>query len=263
LFLFGFSRGAYTARSLAGLIRNSGILKDEYAEKYADAYELYRDRTDATHPSAAQSIQFRQRYAWPDFNIRMIGVWDTVGALGIPVPFQLGKDENEFHDTDLSSHVDFAYQALAIDERRKPFVPCVWNKQPTSPASQVLEQAWFAGVHCNVGGGYQDTGLSDCALDWMWQRAAKVGLKLEATAKSAPDPLGAMRDSMTMGYRLLGTNVRQLGAKLPSSNECVSDAVRRRQATGYEPQNLEEFDKAYPQQTVGLSGARRKVRAKP
>jgi uncharacterized protein (DUF2235 family) len=243
LFLFGFSRGAYTARSLAGLIRNSGILQDQYAEKYADAYQLYRDRSDATHPSAPLSTQFRAQYAWPDFNIRCIGVWDTVGALGIPVPFQIDKHQNEFHDTDLSSRVDFAYQALAIDERRKPFVPCVWNKQAGSPASQVLEQAWFAGVHCNVGGGYEDAGLSDCALDWMWQRVSKIGLNLEAQQKPTPNPQGAIRDSMTFGYRLLGTNVRVLGAKLPSSFEYVSDAVRARQAAGYGPQNLLDFER--------------------
>ena len=260
LFLFGFSRGAYTVRSLAGLIRNSGILKDEYAERYADAYNLYRDRTDATHPSAAQSVQFRARFSWPDFNIRLIGVWDTVGALGIPVPFQLGRQQNEFHDTDLSSHVDFAYQALAIDERRKPFVPCVWNKQPASPASQVLEQAWFAGVHCNVGGGYVDAGLSDCALDWMWKRAAKVGLKLEAQGGLAPDPDGAMRDSMTLGYRLLGENLRVLGAKLPGSDEGVSDWVRKRK--GYYPQNLADFDKAHPAPAAPITGSPRKARAR-
>lgn len=243
VFLFGFSRGAYTVRSLAGLIRNSGILKDQYAEKYADAYALYRDRTDESHPSAPRSQQFRAQYAWPDFNIRFIGVWDTVGALGIPILLQKGKSQNEFHDVDLSSHVDFAYQALAIDEERKPFVPCVWNKQPQSPKSQVLEQAWFAGVHCNIGGGYEDAGLSDCALDWMWQRAAKAGLNLETPQRPAPNPLGAMRDSMTLGYRILGLNIRVLGSKLPASNESVSDAVRERQKNGYGPKNLLDFEK--------------------
>jgi uncharacterized protein (DUF2235 family) len=243
LFLFGFSRGAYTVRSLAGLIRNCGILQDQYAERYAEAYALYRDRSDETHPSAPLSARFRAQYAWPDFNIRFIGVWDTVGALGIPTPFQMGKRQNEFHDTDLSSHVDYAYQALAIDEQRKPFVPCVWDKQPSSPASQVLEQAWFAGVHCNVGGGYEDAGLSDCALDWMWQRAAKAKLNLEPKQRPAPDPLGAVRDSMTVGYRLLGLNLRVLGSKMPASNESVSDAVEERQEkTNYRPQNLLDFE---------------------
>lgn len=178
LFLFGFSRGAYTVRSLAGLIRNCGILKDNHVEKYQEAYDLYRDRTDKTHPNATISIEFRSQYAWPDFNIKFIGVWDTVGKLGIPLPFHIRNKWCEFHDVTLSSYVDYAYQALAIDERREPFIPCIWTKQPTSK-HQLLEQAWFPGVHSNVGGGYEDTGLSDCALDWMWRRAEKCGLKLE------------------------------------------------------------------------------------
>lgn len=222
LFLFGFSRGAYTVRSLAGLIRNSGILRDKYVEKYQDAYELYRDRTNETHPNASRSIEFRSQYSWPDFNIKFIGVWDTVGALGIPIPFQVGRKLWEFHDVELSSHVDYAYQALAIDERRKPFVPCVWTKQPTSPKSQVLEQAWFPGVHCNIGGGYKDTGLSDCAFDWMWRRAAWCGLELDEHQKPLPNPNGILRNSMTIGYRLLGSRIRTLGAMLPASNEHLS-----------------------------------------
>jgi hypothetical protein len=120
----------------------------------------------------------------------------------------------------------------------------VWNKQAHSPASQVLEQAWFAGVHCNVGGGYEDAGLSDCALDWMWQRAAKVGLNLETPQRPNPNPLGAMRDSMTLGDRIMGLNIRVLGSKMPASNESVSDAVLDRQKTaGYEPQNFLDFER--------------------
>ncbi len=243
LFLFGFSRGAYTARSLAGLIRNSGILKDKYVEKYQDAYALYRNRTDETHPSAPRSEQFRTQYSWPDFNIKFIGVWDTVGSLGIPLPLQIGRKRLEFHDVELSSHVDYAYQALAIDEKRKPFVPCLWKKQETSPVSQVLEQAWFPGVHCNVGGGYADTGLSDCTLDWMWRRAVACGLELDEPQPSGK-PTGVIRDSMMLIYRLFGDGTRTIGAKLPISNECISQTTMDRQSLiDYQPDNMRKcFD---------------------
>ncbi|WP_268746561.1 DUF2235 domain-containing protein [Nitrincola sp. A-D6] len=88
LFLFGFSRGAYTVRSLAGLIRNAGILRREHAELISHAYELYRQRSADSRPFKEKSTEFRQLYAVADITrIRFIGVWDTVGALGIPAPF--------------------------------------------------------------------------------------------------------------------------------------------------------------------------------
>ncbi len=242
LFLFGFSRGAYTVRSLAGLIRNSGILKEKYTIKYQEAYALYRNRTGKTHPSSDQAVEFRQKYAWPDFNIKFIGVWDTVGALGIPLQgVQLKK--YQFHDIELSSHVDFAYQALAIDEQRKPFVPSIWKKQYTSPASQVLEQVWFPGVHCNVGGGYEDSGLSDCAYDWMWQKAELCGLALDENQRSNPNPKGVLRNSMAWYYKCFGAVTRAIGDQLPSSHEQISQAalLRRKLLTDYQPKNLTDF----------------------
>lgn len=239
IFLFGFSRGAYTVRSLAGLIRNAGILKDKYVEKYQDAYALYRDRSDEAHPEGPRAKAFRIQYSWPTLKIKFIGVWDTVGALGIPFPFHIGRKRFEFHDVELSSHVDYAYQALAIDEQRKPFIPCLWTKQPTSPDSQVLEQAWFSGVHCNIGGGYRDTGLSDCALDWIWDRAERCGLKLDKHQKPLPNPNGVLRDSMTGIYRLLGRRIRTLGAMLPESYECLSNTALERK--DYHPENMLVF----------------------
>lgn len=248
LFLFGFSRGAYTVRSLAGLIRNSGILKNEYAIKYKEAYDLYRQRAEGTHPTAPQSVEFRKQFAWPDFNIKFIGVWDTVGALGIP-SHKLPPKRFEFHDVQLSSHVDYAYQALAIDEKRKPFIPTLWEKQSNSPESQVLEQVWFPGVHCNVGGGYKNTGLSDCALDWMCRKAELCGLALDPQQKYNPDPKDALQDSMSWYYRLLGNGMRILGAQLPVSYERLSQAAKNRQKLlpAYQPKNMGEFLKKYPQ----------------
>lgn len=246
LFLFGFSRGAYTVRSLAGLIRNCGILKPPYSAKYGEAYELYRTRNREMHPSAPQSVEFRKNYSWPDFNIKFIGVWDTVGALGLP--FSHCK-YFEFHDVELSSHVDFAYQALAIDENRQLFVPSLWTKQPTSPPEQVLEQTWFPGVHCNVGGGYTDCGLADCALDWMWRKAECCGLGLDSQQKPKPNFQGKLRDSMTWYYRLFGSISRILGGQLPNSYERLSHAAKLRYqiSSNYQPKNMIAFMKKYPE----------------
>ncbi|HLQ26561.1 MAG TPA: DUF2235 domain-containing protein [Acidiferrobacterales bacterium] len=251
LFLFGFSRGAYTARRVAGFIRNCGILKPEFMSKYKEAYDLYRDRTDATHPSSERAVNFRKQYSWPDFNIRFIGVWDTVGALGIPVtPLRFWtKKRYEFHDVELSSHVDYAYQALAIDERRKPFLPAVWKRQPGSVQTQILEQAWFPGVHCDVGGGYPITGLSDGALLWMCDRAAKCGLDLDATKlPKAGDPNAQMGDSMTLFYRVLGKGTRRLGATNPLGEEGPHQSTMARTTSGrsYQPQNLKVFEAQKP-----------------
>lgn len=240
LWLFGFSRGAYTARSLAGLVRNSGLLKRENLSKIGEAYSLYRDRTETTSPSSEKAKAFRTAWSWPDFNIRFIGVWDTVGALGIPVtPLRFwSKSKYEFHDVQLSRTVDFAYQALAVDERRKPFSPSVWTRQADAPQSQVLEQAWFPGVHCNVGGGYADAGLSDCALAWIWDRAEKAGLALDSTRIQTGNPNGLMRDSMTLFYRALGNGGRKLGTEKRGA-EGVHRAALARQS--YEPDNLRNF----------------------
>ena len=113
-----------------------------------------------------------------------IGVWDTVGALGIPLPGGLDRllqrahipQPWAFHDTQLSSYVRHAYHALAIDEQRGPFQPTLWTSDPV--ADQSLEQVWFAGVHSEIGGGARETGLSDIALLWLVARAVDCGLQL-------------------------------------------------------------------------------------
>jgi len=238
LYLMGFSRGAYTVRSVAGLIRNCGILKREHLTLYDDAYDLYRDRDMNSGPNSARALKFRKDYSHPDFNIHFIGVWDTVGALGVPVtPLRFwNKKHFEFHDVELSGRVNHAYQALAIDEKRKPFLPSVWKKQATSPASQVLEQAWFPGVHSNIGGGYRNTGLSDSALNWMAARAKKAGLSLTLNPPPRPNPDDTMNDSMTLFYRMAGNGTRSPGKDLPTSNECLHVSVSQR--TNYNPDNL-------------------------
>jgi uncharacterized protein (DUF2235 family) len=244
LWLLGFSRGAYTVRSVAGLIRNSGLLVREHFDLYEEAYNLYRGRDDATHPNSAMAQEFRRQYACEP-RIRFVGVWDTVGALGIPVQ-GLGtwsKDAYEFHDVELSSWVDFAFQALAIDEKRQPFQASVWTRDnPDKTPNQVLEQQWFPGVHCDVGGGYAEAGLSDAALAWIIEGAKRAGLAFRNLAGINPSATDQMHDSMNIGYALLGDGTRTLGATNPGGNEKPSDcALQRRDNTGYNPPNLAGF----------------------
>jgi uncharacterized protein (DUF2235 family) len=203
LYFFGFSRGAFTARSTAGMVRNSGILRREHASRLGDAYAIYRGRDPTSHPRGTRATLFRRSFSHEP-RVHFIGVWDTVGALGIPV---LGPGwanvlnrRWEFHDTDLSTMVDLAYQALAIDEARGPFVPSLWNRQDEA-RNQVLEQVWFAGVHSDVGGGYDDCALAEIPLLWLVDRAARAGLEFRQGHFSGrrPDDSGAAADERAAG----------------------------------------------------------------
>jgi len=180
IFLFGFSRGAYTARSLAGMIRNCGILRKENSNYTGEAYKMYRD---GLHPDAEQPSTFRKRFSFePD--ISFVGVWDTVGSLGIPVNgFHLPGFSSyyEFHDTKLSGKVKAAYHALAVNEFRSPYVPTFWtrgdNPIDIRPVNLPVEQRWFIGAHSNVGGGYLKDNLCNLSCRWIQKRAQKHGLK--------------------------------------------------------------------------------------
>ena len=218
LYLFGFSRGAYTARSLVGFVRNCGVLRHEHSGLVDKAYDFYRDRAPETHPRGAMAADFRARFAQPGQpTIKCVGVWDTVGSLGVPTSGPVGwltRKRYGFHDVTLSSWVQNAFQALAVDERRKPFAPALWEvsdadtRKPTF--QQRVDQVWFAGVHSNVGGGYADAGLSDLALAWMYARARECGLELrpDATAKLRADVRGKLCDSMSWYYKAFGALVR-------------------------------------------------------
>jgi uncharacterized protein (DUF2235 family) len=176
IYLFGFSRGAYTVRSLVGLIRNCGLLRKEHSDKIPDAFDIYRSTERSMKPDASRPKVFVNAYG-RRVKIRFLGVWDTVGALGIPFKSRKKRDRHEFHDTQISSIVEHAYHALAIDERRKPFEPTVWK---TKPGRKNTRQVWFAGVHTDVGGGYADDhGLADVALEWMVERAEQRGLAFD------------------------------------------------------------------------------------
>jgi uncharacterized protein (DUF2235 family) len=263
IFLFGFSRGAYTVRSLAGLIRNSGLLSPEHENRIPDAYELYRDRNDGSAPNAPRSKAFRTEFSRA-VRIKCLGVWDTVGALGIPIEGLnfLDRHRYEFHDVRLSSWIDNAFQALAIDEQRGPFLPAVWEQQANP--QQRLEQVWFAGVHANVGGGYRDSGLSDIALRWMIERAQECGLEFRQTFVdhlTRPAFDGQLRDSMTPLYHLFLPRVRQIarprfdeGGNSINTGESVHPTALQRYVTivappqgPYRPANLTAYLERHPQ----------------
>ena len=243
VFLFGFSRGAYTVRSTAGFIRKCGLLRKAHAQKFQQAYGLYR-RRDPTADSPDVAA-FRQSYS-REIDIKFIGVWDTVGALGVPLRGLrwLSRRTYEFHDTQLSRRVKFGYHAIGIDERRSPFRPTLWTGTPKP--GQVVEQGWFAGVHSDVGGGYAEQGLADVALKWMIDKARACGLAFQDddVAKTVdPRPLDVLHNSMTGLYRLTPGIARQMGTE-SQATEALHRAANVRhdnQQVRYAPENLLEY----------------------
>jgi uncharacterized protein (DUF2235 family) len=189
IFIFGFSRGAYTARSVAGMISACGLPTANFDVQLVEtAFDAYR-RKDLRLALLAEL----KTYQMVDAPISMLGVWDTVGSLGIPAIFGgVSPLIYGFLDTGLHPNVSHAYHALAIDERRAEFPPTLWTSEPT--AQQVIEQVWFAGAHSDVGGGYAasdvDSGstLSDVTLGWMMGKAAALELEFapESTASFVP-----------------------------------------------------------------------------
>jgi uncharacterized protein (DUF2235 family) len=172
IFLFGFSRGAYTARSLAGMIAICGLPSAGFDDKLVEtAFQAYRQ--PAQRDALLKSLS---SYNLADAILKMVGVWDTVGSLGIPALEGKVATNCQFLDTNLHPDVLNAYQALAIDEKRREFPPTLWTTPAKPVPGQTLEQVWFTGVHCDVGGGYPETGLSDITLSWMMGKARALGV---------------------------------------------------------------------------------------
>ncbi|WP_299040967.1 DUF2235 domain-containing protein [uncultured Tateyamaria sp.] len=219
IYLFGFSRGAFTARSVAGMIRKCGIITDTSADGVNAAFDLYRKKGTRNHPDAphiraarrAMSPRFATSdsdLAWRNDTSRLVaisylGVWDTVGARGIP-PSLLGpiatlwNRQYMFHDTTLSSLVQSARHALALDEMRVLYKPAKWdnldgekglNNGDTGPL-RPYQQMWFVGNHGIVGGSGTAQPLSAITLDWVVQGAGRLTIDPAATFPPAkPDPL--------------------------------------------------------------------------
>lgn len=250
IFLFGFSRGAFTVRSLAGMIRNSGILRRDCMDMMKKAYKLYKTRSKSSHPKQKEATLFRKTFAVADkVPIKFIGVWDTVGSLGNPLVINtiLSKISpvtlsNSFHDTELSSIVENAFHALAIDEKRRSFKPAIWIKQPDS-TNQHVEQQWFIGAHSNIGGGYPSTALSDIALEWLIEKAESCKLDLDKI-ETSPNYLKSPDESWKGFYKIIPRLYRPIG-KVKNSFEQLHTSVNRRyeEDPDYRPKNLVEFKK--------------------
>lgn len=251
IYVFGFSRGAFTARSLAGLVRNSGIVRRSQAAAIGGALRLYHARGSEAHPRSPAAREFRTRFTngrdAPE--IRYLGVFDTVGSLGVPAHLWIAQALNRgyrFHDTTLSAHVRAARHAVAIDERRRVFPPALWDNLEALNVGRrgvPYRQTWFPGDHTSVGGGGAVTALSSDAALWIAEGAASEGLTLDAAALEAMavevDCLGALegRARSLIGGLLAWDSADRPGPAI--LRDLAPAAVRRWQADeGYRPAAL-------------------------
>ncbi|MGH6960847.1 MAG: phospholipase effector Tle1 domain-containing protein, partial [Dongiaceae bacterium] len=178
------------------------------------------------------------------------GVWDTVGALGIPLRGweKLTAARHQFHDTELSGSVQFGYHALAIDERREPFEPTLWSWKPKE--GQTVEQMWFCGTHSDIGGGFLKRGLSDIPLQWMIDKAQGTGLAFDEPAMQAhpllPNATEALNIVESAFHRfVLGRN-RPIGLRRtgqPDPTQSLHPTVHQRwdKDAGYRPLGLAQY----------------------
>jgi T6SS, Phospholipase effector Tle1-like, catalytic domain len=218
LFLFGFSRGAFTVRSLAGMIAACGLLDlsglpdPEVWNRVEVAYRQgYRNKQPVQLWAAGWN--FHQGDAQGEsVPIHFLGVWDTVGALGIPNDLAIlnlldDPKKYAFHDTDLSSSVLNARHAVALDEERASFTPSLWAG---IEGDARIKQFWFPGVHSDVGGGYPEKGLSDGALQWMMDEAGQLGLSLHPgmSGQVRPDPTDVLHDCVSGVFKAFRTQPR-------------------------------------------------------
>lgn len=247
VFLIGFSRGAYTARSLAGMIATCGLPTGSFTDScVAQAFTAYRNPTQCAAILAGLGACNLQQAA-----IQMVGVWDTVGSLGIPAIFGGVDDKNySFLDTTLHPCVKNAYQCLALDEKRMQFPATIWDGPPA--AGQTMEQVWFSGCHGDVGGGTlvggpvdAGTRLCDITMAWMMTKAQLCGLTFVDAAKSmmAILPAEAALDSIRETWTPVDgpPHLRPVAANAEVGN---SVAVRLKYALTYVPGSLTVSDGA-------------------
>ncbi|RKP44450.1 DUF2235 domain-containing protein [Pararobbsia silviterrae] len=251
--IVGFSRGAYTARALAGLIAGQGLLRPDLAASDDDtrydtavsAWYRWRHGSDTTFQKIVDGLtewfEIHTAFSNPKplddtsfvpVKVAAVAVWDTVGALGIPVYYGAGVvDLFRFCDTTLSSNIDLGVHAVSLDEQRKPFTPTLWDNGPN------VTQALFPGGHCDVGGGYAEHGLSDGPLLWLVDRLQQtdVGLKftLHPPVAVQPDPLGPRHRAWIADKFWIAAGV---GPRAFPAGLVVNDAVRQRINGG--PDNL-------------------------
>ncbi len=179
IYLFGFSRGAFAVRSLAGVIDRVGLLRRELATERAVSQAYRHYRTDPDSPAARA---FAVAYCHAGCEIECVGVWDTVKALGVRLPllWMLTESRNQFHNHHLGASVKHGFHALALHETRVAFEPVMWTTPPGHAGN--IEQVWFRGAHGDVGGHvghhHRSRPLANIPLVWMVERAEAVGLSM-------------------------------------------------------------------------------------
>lgn len=293
IYVFGFSRGAYTARSIVGVIIKCGLLRRGTAMSSEEIYDRYRRGKEATPLYALELLDpaERAKLGEPEkrlmecsrrVGIKMVGVWDTVGALGVPwteMPL-IGRRNFYFHNTNLSVLIEHAYHAMGVDEHRGPYKPTLWTKfTPEKPdpkpgaaiaaalaaaarwPPQKVEQRWFIGAHSNVGGGYRDDALKRLPLAWLQEKADECGLKFAKKFEMTGDeyrtpPVDSYGKFMWGVYRIarLGKRFKRtigegrrpvLRGFSESIRETIDGSVFRRyqEFPGYRPTNLTDWAK--------------------
>jgi len=242
IYLFGFSRGAYTARSLAGMIANCGLPTGAFNDDcVTQAFAAYRDPVNRASILAGLTTG-----GLGPATIQMVGVWDTVGSLGIPAIFgSVDEKTYGFLDTGLHPDIVNAYQCLAVDEQRPQFPATLWTSAPAP--GQTIEQVWFSGCHGDVGGGTAlgggvdaGTRLCDITLGWMAAKAQALGLTMDPTtaAQFATLPSQYALDVIRQSWAPQD-GPPHLRPIPPNAEVANSVAVRIQYALTYTPANLQ------------------------
>ena len=279
IFIFGFSRGAYTARSLAGLVAKLGILKPGSPIGGAQLFGRYKRSDEETlgklhelqDAGKLENITLEERWLLKYSQvakIKVVGVWDTVGSLGIPAFSIAGVSRPTFGylHTGLRIQIEHGYHALAIDEHRKDFAPTLWDVRTPKDPDEVravprpissVEQRWFVGAHANVGGGYESDLLAQAPLRWIMKKASLFGLTFRNDVDIDGDILkasindsykefmrGAYAKISRPFFRTIGEkpDVRDDGAHT-NVNETIDQSVfeRWRAVPTYRPPNLADW----------------------
>ncbi|MDA9411814.1 DUF2235 domain-containing protein [Bradyrhizobium sp. CCBAU 45384] len=287
IFIFGFSRGAYTARSLSGLICKCGVLGLGAPLSIEQLYARYRIYDAPTIRSllgkplpdgASLEERWLTAYSRPT-KVKFVGVWDTVGSLGLPVWSMAAKVRKyRFLDTHLRLDNEYAFHALALDEHRKNFEPTFWTRTDRvghegAAVRQIdkVEQRWFVGAHANVGGGYASDALAQRPLKWLMEKAAGLGLVFRNevsldVSQVAPPVTDSYREFAWGFYRFVSRPFyRPVGlppdkgtqATTSRINETVDGSVfdRWRADGSYRPENLLLWAKAKGVDPAGIAGA--------
>jgi uncharacterized protein (DUF2235 family) len=247
IYLFGFSRGAYTVRSLSALINNAGILKSVEGRRVEEAFELYKNPD--CPPRSEYAITYRNSYAVEQkSNVHFIGVWDTVGAMGLPFTlFGLIKDKDLFYDHKIGGNVKTIRHALALDEFRKDFAPTIWEDRDNVD----IQQVWFAGCHSDVGGSYSPDNegrlLSDIPLKWMANEASKFGLNIDDDIHQlAEHPLAELNNEYKGKFKLLGKLTRKIPKNNKSAQYLHKSVLTRLEQSQYKTKTLKDFRTSNP-----------------